>query len=80
MESWQHQAARYVRTTLGKEHPDATGPRVTSRTNEGLDVAYFGPTGRRIARLGFAAYKGGWRLETSEECVSKPPAAGSGHY
>jgi hypothetical protein len=78
-ESWQDQAARYFKTTLNMAHPDATGPQITDQTTESLEVGYFGPTKQRVARLWFRAYKGGWRLEATEECASSPPSAEAAH-
>ena len=80
VEPWQEQAARYVRTTLVDSHPDATTSQITDQTADGLEVSFFKPTGQRVARHWFSAYKGGWRLETTEECASPPPSAEPAHY
>jgi hypothetical protein len=73
VETWQKQAAHYVGTTLSEEHPDTSPPVITDQTSDALEVSFFGPSGHRVARLWFHAYKGGWRLETTEECASSPP-------
>ena len=77
VESWQDQADRYA-ATLSVAHPDATARQITGQSTDGLEVSFFRPSGQRVARLWFVAHKGGWRLETTQECSGPPPGAASG--